>query len=107
MSGCKQRVEDDDKRREGGDGNIEDIIAQGLAFAAGFAFGKRFVIEAEDFGQDGHGELREEDAQQPQPERERAEGNAEVIGNACAEEVGEGGEEEVEGTGEAEEGSHR
>lgn len=68
-----------------------------MALAAGLAFGKRFGIEAEDLGQEGHGQLGEEDAQQPQPERTGAKGLAEVVGDAGAEGVGQRGEEQEEG----------
>lgn len=62
-----------------------------------FVFCERLNVEAEDLGQEGHGQLCEEDSQHPKPEGTGAEGLAEVVGDAGAEGVGQRGEEEVEG----------
>lgn len=63
---------------------------------SGFVFGKRFGIEAEDLGEERHGQLRQKDARQAKPKGSREEWFAEVVGNAGAEEVGQCGEEEME-----------
>jgi hypothetical protein len=48
--------------------------------------------------------LHQEDEEVSKPEGIRAKGYAEVVGNACAEGIGQRGEEEVEGAGEADYG---
>lgn len=97
LIGGKQRIEDEREGSEGAKRKIEQVVAQGLALAAGLTFGKWFDVEAEDFGQERHGQLGKQDAQQPQPEGTGAEGLAEVVGDAGAEGVGQRGEEQVEG----------
>lgn len=71
-----------------------------MPFSSGFVFGERFNVEAENFGEDGHSQLGEDDSEKPKPEGSGAEGSAEVISNARAEGVGQRGEEKVERTGE-------
>ena len=87
---------------EGGDRNIESIVAQEGALPAALTFDKRFVLGAKNFCQQVHAGLGKKDGNQAQPERVASKRFTEVVRNAGAEEVRQGGEEKMEGTGEAE-----
>ena len=49
-----EEISNESDRGEGSNGNVEGIVAQGLAFFARFIFLKRFDIETEDFSQQIH-----------------------------------------------------
>ena len=88
-----EEIGNESDRRKGSNGNVECVITKCLAFLAGFAFLERFHVETEDFSQQAHACLRKNSAHKPQPEEIGLESLAEVIGNACAEEVGQRSEE--------------
>lgn len=67
-----------------------------------FIFNKRFIIRAEDFGQQEHAQLREKNARQAKPECPNVEGPSEVGRDACAECISQRSEEKMEGAGEFE-----
>lgn len=90
------------RESEQADCDEEQTVAQVDALGAEESV-ERFVGGTEDFGQQVHADLREDCPAESQPERGGREGHAEVVRDGEAEGVGEGGEEEVEGT----EGSHQ
>lgn len=89
------------------DGNIQQVVAKDLFLPGGFACDERFVVRTENFAQECHARLRQQDASQPEGKDHRLEGFSQIGGDACAEEVRQRGEEEVERAGEAEHGRIR
>ncbi len=72
----------------------------------GFAFNQRLIVRAKNFCKQGHAQLREEDTCKSKRKWQRLKGFAKIGRDACAEGVRQRGEQEVQGTGEFEKGSH-